>query len=249
LPGSDAGIAGIIELRGHSIQVIDLSYIVGQPSLATGDESEASIIVTEFNRTMQGLLVRRVDEIMTIDWRDVKELPKATGASHYLSGVINIDNDLIGIVDVEKVLYELQSEPYKSAEEGVASTIPNTQGKKILVVDDSKLARSMIAQTLDEVGIDYVMASSGQDALDIINGDGVVIDMVISDIEMPQMDGYAFTRQLRSQQHTKDCYILLHSSLCGNACENMSKEVGANALLTKFASAELIREISTGLNS
>lgn len=246
LPGANAGIAGLIELRGHNIQVIDLSAVVGQSALAAADQQGASIIVTEFNRTMQGLLVKHVDKIAAIDWRDVKELPRATGIGHYLAGVIEIDNDLIGLIDVEKVLYELSPESINTTEKQV--TIPNSQNKKILAVDDSQLARNMIAKTLDQVGVNYILASSAQEALDIINADGEAIDMVISDIEMPLMDGYALTRQLREQAHTKDCYILLHSSLSGSVCEDMTKEVGANALLTKFANDELISAISHGLN-
>jgi len=247
LPSSKPEIAGLIELRGQNIQVIDLSHVIGQPSLVDGGPEGASIIVTEFNRTMQGLLVKQVDKIISIDWQLVNGLPRAAGNSHYLSGVLEVDNQLIGLIDVEKVLYELTPQ--------VANvTLPSSDftlmsQKKILAVDDSKLARKMIAKTLDQIGVDYIMAESGQDALDILAEDGVEIDMVISDIEMPNMDGYALSRQLRQQEHTKDCYILLHSSLSGNACHNMSKESGANALLTKFVEDELAGAVSQALSA
>lgn len=248
LPGSKPGIAGLIELRGHSIQVIDLSQIIGLPPLKIGEQHQASIIVTEFNRTMQGLLVKQVDKIASIDWREVKALPKATGAGHYLSGVINIENELIGVVDVEKVLYELEPQQDMATAPYDGESIANIKDKKILAVDDSQLARHMIAKTLDLVDANYIMASSGREALDIISDHDTAFDMIISDIEMPQMDGYALTRKLRQNESLKDCYILLHSSLSGNACEYMSKEVGANALLTKFATDELIGVIRTALS-
>ncbi len=249
LPGSDPCVAGLIELRGHNIQVIDLSKAIGQSSMPLGPDHESSIIVTEFNRTMQGLLVKHVDKIANIDWNDVRELPRATGVSHYLSGVINLDNELVGLLDVEKVLYELQPQASRDQSEVPIKNIPGIENKRILAVDDSRVARSMLAKTLDGIGVDYIMASSGQDALDITNESGINIDMIISDIEMPQMDGYSLTRQLRQQESTKGCYILLHSSLSGNACETMSKEVGANALLTKFASNEIIDRISEALQA
>ena len=245
LPGARDCIAGLIELRGKNIQVIDLSRAVGQPSLLDQPDFEASIIITEFNRSMQGLLLRHLDKIAAIEWNEVKEQPRASGGNHYLSGVINIDNQLVGLIDVEKVLYELMPE---LVEEKISEPFDYLKNKKILAVDDSKIARRMIAKTLDQIGAEYIMASSGKDALEIINEENVNIDMVISDIEMPLMDGYSLTRQIREQQQTKDCYVLLHSSLSGNACEAMSKEVGANAMLTKFSTEDLIAKIDVALN-
>ena len=245
LPGAKQGVAGLIELRGNSIQVIDLSAVIGQPALLTGDDQEASIIITEFNRTMQGLLVKQVDKIATIDWESVKGLPSATGSSHYLSGVINIDKEIIGIIDVEKVLYELT--PQMNFEQQVHEEIASITDKRILAIDDSRLARSMISKTLDSIGADYIMAASGEDALEILASDEVNIDMIISDIEMPVLDGYALTRQLRTMEKTKDCYILLHSSLSGSACNTMSEQSGADAFLTKFVDEELVKAITIGL--
>jgi len=245
LPSSKPGIAGLIELRGQNIQVIDLSHIIGQPSLAGDDTSDTSIIVTEFNRTMQGLLVKKVDKIISIDWQTVSALPRATGNSHYLSGVLKVDNDLVGLIDVEKILYELTPQPTKVALPKFDTT--KIIDKKVLAVDDSRMARKLIANTLEQMGVDYIMASSGQDALDIMGEDGVKIDMVISDIEMPHMDGYALSRELRKNSQSKDCYILLHSSLSGNACQNMSDQSGANRLLTKFVENELAEAVTQAL--
>ena len=184
---------------------------------------------------------------MAIAWNDVKALPRATGANHYLSGVINRDTDLIGIVDVEKVLYELDPAVDKPEKKQAISSLTHAKGKKVLAVDDSRIARAMLTKTLEQTGIDYIMASSASEALDIVSQKDTVIDMVISDIEMPVMDGYALTSKLRTMPHTKDCYILLHSSLSGNACQSMSQQAGANAFLTKFEQTELIDAISIGL--
>lgn len=249
IPGSHPSVAGTFELRGSTVSVIDLSAAIGMRPIAPEDLATSTIIVAEFNRTVQGFLVRIVDKIATVNWDEIRKVPNASGRNHYLTGVIDIDNTLVSVLDIEKVLHEIA--PSELENDIRAALEPNQlariAGSTILAVDDSSVARGLLAKTLAALDVKCLMAVNGRDALSVINGKEQQIDMIISDIEMPEMDGYALTQELRANQAFADKYILLHSSLSGTASEGTVKAVGANALLTKFKSDELAHAIYSGL--
>ncbi len=249
IPGSHPSVAGTFELRGTTVSVIDLSSAIGLPSISPEEIENSTIIVAEFNRIVQGFLVRRVDKIATVDWQCIREIPNASGRNHYLTGVIDIDGTLVSVLDVEKVLHEVV--PTKE-EMDIRTALEPCQlakiaGRTILAVDDSSVARSLLTKTLEALDVNYLMAVNGKDALSQVDGQEDRIDMIISDIEMPEMDGYALTKALRANAAIANKYILLHSSLSGSASEGTVQEVGANALLTKFKADELAHAIFTGL--
>jgi len=248
IPGSHHGIAGTFELRGATVPVIDLSAAIGQSAIAPENLEHSTIIVAEFNRLVTGFLVRRVDKIALVDWQDIRELPQASGRNHYLTGVINIDDTLVSVLDVEKVLHEIApSEVQADIRNALQpNQLAKISGCTILAVDDSSVARNLLSQTLDALDIKVIMATNGKEALTLLEQNQRV-DMIISDIEMPEMDGYALTKEVRASAANANKYILLHSSLSGSASQGSVDEVGANALLTKFNADELAQAIYAGL--
>ena len=123
---------------------------------------------------------------------------------------------------------------------------------KFLVADDSYVARNQVKRTLDQIGIECVLAATGQQALDILKSmadDGVNINeefqLLISDIEMPEMDGYTLTSAIRSDDRMKNLTIMLHSSLSGSFNESMTIKVGADKFIPKFQAEGLVREIKS----
>ncbi|MCG8426686.1 MAG: chemotaxis protein [Chromatiales bacterium] len=254
LPGSHPAIVGIARLRGSPLPVIDLSQAIGmQPVTENQDLSHLSIIISEFNRSLQGFLVRRVQRIITLEWKDILPPPKATGHFSYITGVTRIDEKLVEIVDVERVLNEV-SPPVDTTGQGVSLDEQHLEAlrqKLVMVVDDSSMARKQIGRTLDMIGLEYLMAQDGKEALDKLHelqADGQHVDLIISDIEMPEMDGYTLTREVRKDQDLSSVYILLHTSLAGVVSNENAQASGADAALTKFVTEELAEAVVQGLS-
>lgn len=257
LPQSNHTVLGVAELRGKTLPVVDLSLAIGRQGSPPGC-GDGKVIVAEFNRTTEGFLVTGVERIMICDWKDV--LPPPAGAANgYITGVLRTtEHHLVQIIDVEKVLGQLVPTDFSatralSLNDELRSYLAS---RKVLVVDDSSVARHQTARTLDELGIPYLLAKDGREALEMINkhggecGDGCdCIPMVISDIEMPEMDGYQLTRELRANSRYRDIYILLHTSLDGQVNSEQAKTAGANMTLTKFIPELLVSELIKGLNS
>ncbi len=244
VPKSNHIIRGIANMRGKTIPVMDLSMAIGGPRL--NDIQDKFVVVTEYNRNIQGFLVNAVDRIVNMNWNEILPPPQGAGNTHYLTAVSKVDNQLVEIIDVEKVLAEVIG-----TEETVSSDLlekaneddPLAQEKHhVLVADDSSVARNQIKRTLDQLGIDCTLAKDGAEALRILKGwadeDDAPIDnrifMVISDVEMPEMDGYTFTTNVRADPRLKGLHILLHTSLSGVFNKAMVQKVGADEFIAKF---------------
>lgn len=244
MPQSHSTVRGVSPLRGEPLTVIDLAAAIGRGSF-TGDASaEGSVIITEFNRTMQGFLVRKVDRIVVCDWANVSPPPRGSGTSSYITGVTDIDGVLVQILDVEKVLGEVvKIDPLAVELDGVSEG-SELQGRRVMLVDDSSLARNQTLQTLNALGLECVVACDGLEALKMLNElngpeSEWPVEMVISDIEMPEMDGYTLTGEIRKVPSMKELYVLLHTSLNGAINTERAERSGANSILTKFAPDEL----------
>ena len=240
-----AVVHGVATLRGKTITIIDLAQAIGRPAIS--DTSQAYIIITEYNRAVQGFLVSSVDRIINMNWEEILPPPKGTG-HNYMTAVTHVDKDLVEIIDVEKVLAEVIH---------IDETVNNDliedsrrelheQPHKILVADDSSVARNQIKRTLDQIGVETILAKDGREALNLLKtmAESTTpiteqISMVISDIEMPEMDGYTLTTQIRADSRLKDLYIILHTSLSGVFNNSLVEKVGANKFIAKFKPDEL----------
>lgn len=249
VPHAHAAVRGVAHLRGEALTVIDLAMAIGRRLAATAGEKASSVIVTEFNRNMQGFLVAGVERIVVCDWKQVLPPPKGTGLGSYITGVTRIENELVQILDVEKILGEVVAHESIDA---IGIEDPELHGRRVLIVDDSSVARRKTAQTLDQMGIEYLMARDGREALQLLQElrnerPDEMVEMVISDIEMPEMDGYNLTRELKQDTALRDLYVLLHTSLNGAINTEKAGRVGADAVLTKFVPEELARAVAAGL--
>lgn len=255
LPDSHPSVCGVATLRGESISVVDLSQAIGRGRLfsAEVDRANTSVIVTEINRTKQGFLVERVDRIVMRDWKDVLPPPKGLGSRSYASGVTQVDKELVQILDVERIMGEVSHQPVIVDSEAVGELSEAARRQRILVVDDSAMARSQTARTLEQLQLNYLLARDGKEALELLrerNSTGTEderISLVLSDIEMPEMDGYSLTKAIRQDSQLAGLYILLHTSLNGAINTDRATQSGADAVLTKFVPDDLAREVIKGL--
>ncbi|MCG9696800.1 chemotaxis protein CheV [Shewanella sp. Isolate11] len=248
LPGSHPSIKGVANIRGTSIPVIDLRCAIGfKPML---DTSEANLIITEYNRSIQGFMVGKVDHIINMTWGDVLPPPKSTGSNNYLTAITQVDiqtpsgatTELVSIIDVEKVLAEIIQYDVRLSD-GVLdqSLMTQMQGRKILLADDSSTAREQVKQTLTPLGIEVIEASDGLEALSMLQkwceqGRDVANEllMLITDAEMPEMDGYRLTHEVRNDKRMDQLFITLNTSLSGSFNNLMVDKVGCDRFISKF---------------
>lgn len=249
-PGSHQVIRGIASLRGNNIPVMDLSNAIGGPKM--GNPADYFIIITEYNRRLLAFLVGSVERIVNTHWEDILPPPKGLGRGSYMTAVTEIDGELVEIIDVEKVLSEVLGMD-EALTQPLEETGADLAQLKVLVVDDSLVARRQIKKVMDEIGIEAVLAKDGAEALELLqqwSQEGRVSEwlaMVISDIEMPKMDGYSLVKAIRDNNKLADLYVILHSSLSGVFNENMVKKVGADHFLAKFVPDELAGRVTERL--
>lgn len=249
LPHRHPVVRGVAHIRGNTISVIDMSMAIGGPPLANLEGS--FIIIAEYNRAVQGFLVSSVERIINTNWSDMHPPPKGSGSNTYLTAVTEIDKQLVEIIDVEKILSEIspQSTQVSQAVLDKASDKSMTE-RAVLIADDSVVARNQIKKTVEQLGYRCVMAKDGAEALQILKdtaAKGLSIGnefvMMISDIEMPEMDGYTLTAEVRGDPSLKDLYILLHTSLSGVFNRAMVAKVGADDFIPKFNPDELAQAV------
>jgi two-component system chemotaxis response regulator CheV len=249
LPGAHPVVRGIANIRGRTIPVVDLGVAVGKAPIE--DLAASYAIITEYNRTVQGFLVSGVERIVNLNWEEIRPPPKGSGRASYLTAVTQVEGELVEVIDVEKVLADVT---HPAVEVSPAITLEGEEMRQtshnVLVVDDSAVARKQIQRTLEQVGITPVMACNGREALQMLHtlaAEGTPLAgrvvMIISDIEMPEMDGYTLTTEIRRDPALKDLYVLLHTSLSGVFNQPMVQKVGANHFIPKFSPDELARAV------
>jgi two-component system chemotaxis response regulator CheV len=246
MPGMHPAVRGCAEIRGKTISVVDLGQAIGFPPLA--EPVEGYLIVSEFNRSVQGFLISGVEHIAHRDGKDVLPPPSGTGLGAYVNAVTRVDGQLVSIIDVEQVMAEVGGMMALKVSSNVAPEAPEEMHAKILIADDSALARKQIQSILEQIGVECLVAKDGREALRMLR-DGAIdqVAMLVSDIEMPGMDGYALTRAIREDERLRNLHIILHTSLSGGFNESMTEQVGANRFIAKFDADELAQGVLDGL--
>ncbi|MFC6839302.1 chemotaxis protein [Xanthomonas theicola] len=245
VPGLPLQFSGVADVRGRSVPVLDLGLAIGHPEREPhADKAPGYLVVTEFNRSVQGFLVSGVERIVNIAVEDIHPPPELGAESSYLTAVTRFQGELIQVIDVESVLADIaQTRVEAQIDPALALTGSQLQ---VLVVDDSRVARQQIRSVLDQLGVGATLLSDGRQALDHLlqiqaSGENPAdrYAMVISDIEMPAMDGYTLTTEIRRHPGLAGLYVLLHTSLSGVFNNAMVERVGANAFVAKYSPHEL----------
>lgn len=252
MPAAHPVVRGVADIRGRMVPVLDLAAAIGGAALAASEA--AHVIVAEFNRSVQGFLVRAVERIIHINVNDVKP-PRQSGAGGvaaggYLTAMTRYGDDLIEVVDVEKVLSEVIGEPPLVSDALMGAARSLARGRRVLVVDDSRVARAQVEKILGQVGIECTLVNDGREALQYLQGlanQGLDVTqrlaMVISDVEMPGLDGYTLTTHIRQDARLKGLHVILHTSLSGVFNNAMVERVGADRFIAKFCPDDLARAV------
>lgn len=249
MPRSDPIVRGVASVRGRTITVMDLALATGPQALENPDDG--FVIITEYNMHEQGFLVSSVDRIVNLNWEEIHPPPKGTGRDHYLTAVTRLGDELVEVIDVEKILSEVSPSSEEISTDSLTEQVRiSALSKKILIVDDSSVARKQVLRCLQAVGVDVVELNDGRAAYNYLQsmlqaGQNPADEflMMISDIEMPEMDGYTLTAKIRDEPLLKDLHILLHTSLSGVFNKVMVEKVGADDFLAKFRPDDLVDRV------
>jgi two-component system chemotaxis response regulator CheV len=250
VPKSHRVVRGIVNIRGKTIPVLDLGLAIGLPPVA--NLQTAFLVITEYNRRVQGFLVRSVDRIVNHNWQEILPPPKGSAAKGYLTAVTKVDDELVEVLDVERVMAEVVGISTDITQP--IETLDAETKRRVLIVDDSVVARNQVKRTVEQIGGETVLASDGHEALELLMHwasdepeELAQLTLVISDIEMPQMDGYTLVTEIRKQPALAHLPVVLHTSMSGNFNKAMVEKVGADEFVAKFEPNELAAAASRWL--
>ncbi|SQA98594.1 Chemotaxis protein CheV [Cedecea neteri] len=238
--GMESPLLGMANIRDQIIPVIDLPAVTG----CTPTTGLNLLLITEYARSTQAFAVESVENIIRLDWSQV-HAAEAGVSSRNITSIANIDDPLTGkdlalVLDVEQILYDIipsgRDVNIAAIEEKTYTLKP---GAVAIVAEDSKVARSMLEQGLKGMGIPAIMHATGLEAWEKIkaiaadakaSGTPITdkIGLVLTDIEMPEMDGFTLTRNIKTEPTLKHIPVVIHSSLSGSANEDHVRKVGAN---------------------
>ncbi len=246
MPGAHNNLSGVTVYRGLTIPIIDLRQAIHFRATNNQPDTHRNVIITEYNRSVQGFMIGDVVRIVNTSWGNIQPPPKSVGKSNFLTAITQIDiggkQELVEIIDVEKVLAEIVEYDVSISEDVLDSVVvEHLKGKRILIVDDSSTARKQIRDTLEQLGIDIIECHNGAEALALLKewaNEGIKVTerllMMFTDAEMPEMDGYRLTSEVRSDERMADLFIALNTSLSGSFNEAMVEKVGCNRFISKF---------------
>lgn len=253
-PNMPSGVEGIISLRGSILPVIDLAACLNMPF----DGPRSKLIITEFSSHTQAFLVADVDRIVRVDWEHIKA-PQSLAANSV--GLITAITELAGgrlvsILDVEQILANV------IGEDPVPDLEPVQESRQVTVffADDSGLARKKIIEVLEKMKLPYQYAINGHEAWEKLRAvanraeqDGKTvrecIGLILTDAEMPEMDGYVLTRHIKEDRRFDGIPVLMHSSLSSLANQKLGQQVGVDRYVPKFNPEDLARAIFTILRN
>jgi two-component system chemotaxis response regulator CheV len=246
-PEMPAAVEGMVSLRGALVPVVDLAKYTG----VTTDSSRSIMIVTEYAGHTQGFLVEGVDTILRLDWSQMKVPPEMVTAE--MGGLVTAvtelpDGRLVMMMDVEKIL----SATTKYDDEIVYRDIKPLDNPSLTVffADDSVVARKQIMRTLDAMHVKYVEAINGRSAWEELEKVAAyaetsrqevskLVSLVLTDIEMPEMDGYLLTKKIKTDTRFAGIPVIMHSSLSGMSNQQLGKSVGVDEYVPKFEPQKL----------
>lgn len=245
-PEMPSSVEGMVSLRGSLVPVIDLAKYAG---IVTSNKPEI-MIVTEYNGHTQGFLVEAVDTILRLDWSAMRVPPDmiTNRMAGLVTAVTELDQGtLVMMMDVEKVLAETSlvddSHHFINIE-------PVKEERMIFFTDDSAVARKQIERTLDAMQVKYAYAINGMRAWEELQKMAMqaelsgkrlceTLHLVLTDVEMPEMDGYMLTKLIKSDPRFAGIPVLMHSSLSGSSNQKLGQSVGVDEYVSKFEAQKL----------
>lgn len=250
IPHSHPHVEGIIELRGEVLPVVDLAKVLRFPPSERPEHDK--FIVAEFNQLKVVFHVHDVTRIHRVSWKQIeKPLQMYQGLEAEIIGVVKLEGQMILLLDFEKIIVDINPELGVNAQQMKKLGNRERSQKKIVVAEDSPLLRKLLQDTLAEAGYVFVeFFENGEDALRYLQsiadaGKDIAdeVQLVITDIEMPQMDGHHLTKRIREDDKLKKLPVIIFSSLITDDLRHKGEKVGATAQVSKPQIGELVNMI------
>jgi two-component system chemotaxis response regulator CheV len=251
-PDMPPAVEGMVSLRGMLVPVVDLAKYIG----ISTDAPPAIMIVTEYNGHTQGFLVGEVDTILRLDWSEMKVPPSMLTAR--MGGLVTAvtelkDKRLVMMLDVEKILADTAQIDDSHLFAGLQHL--NKPNRTVLYADDSSVARKQVERTLEAVGVNGIPTVNGRQGWDELlkiagQADAAgrpvsdFVQLVLTDVEMPEMDGYVLTKNVKSDPRFHGIPVLMHSSLSSDANKQLGFSVGVDEYVPKFEPHRLAEVLS-----
>ena len=237
VPYSHPTIPGVVDFRGEAISVIDISAAIGMQKVDYVNQL-GYLVVCEYNRQLNAFLVSQPESLLTRSWDQIKK-PTGFDAKALVAIAYSDSDEMVLLLDIEEILSEvvgIGDDPLDKAPSIASSELSD---KHVMMLDDSNAAMLLMTNTMKQMGINYTASDSAINALEFIHahidsGNLPHFDLIISDIEMPGMDGFTFTRTARQIKKLEQIPIILHSSMSNPTNQLKAKEAGANQFIAKF---------------
>ncbi|ABK99970.1 chemotaxis protein CheV [Pelobacter propionicus] len=239
MPNSHPAVKGALDFRGKALAVIDLSEAVGLPTKDFRNE-QAYIIICEYNRDLTAFIVHAPDTLLTRSWADIHK-PEGVNAEALVAIAYADSGETILLLDIESILSNVVG--IERDFSSVTVVEGEGAGRHVLIVDDSRAAIMLLQSLLDRIGFSHIAMTSADKALEYLEKEHGRVDLIISDIEMPGMDGFTFTRTLREKAGYEHLKVILHSSMSNPSNILKAEQAGANKFVAKFDPESLSEEI------
>ncbi len=248
LPHSHQFIEGVKHIREQVVPVVNTPRAISVPTTSGGSKF---LLIVELSGQISGFLVDKVNKIEHVQWENVVPAPISLGGKSYITSVAKLEDRTISMLDVEKILGEIEGESDHSISQNLVG-----KGRSVLVVDDSKVAYNQVARCAHALGFETYRCSDGKYALEHLISmveSGIDVSshypLIIVDIEMPRMDGYKLTSEIRSNASLSGLRIMINSSLSSNVSKETAYAVGADIFLSKFNPLEIQSALVQSLQS
>lgn len=250
VPGAPPSQMGMVSIREKTYPVFDMGAFLGLATVRPADPQKDPLVITEFSNLRLGFFVHEAARIRHISWKDMQSVAETNAGAaedRRIVGTVLLPpeggrpSEIMLVLDLEGIAKSLGFFSTQEAESSEQTCDPRLSDRRILVVDDSPSAQSIIMKTLKGAGALVDLAENGQKALDLVLSRQKYYDLVLSDVEMPVMDGYALTKTLK--EHPGSPPVVLHSSMSGSANVKKGIASGAVAYLVKLHPQKLVEEI------
>jgi two-component system chemotaxis response regulator CheV len=258
MAGSSPHMMGVVDLRGQIIPVIDLPAVAS----CTPKTGLNILLITEYARTTQAFAVESVEDIVRLDWRQVLSA-EGNAAGGMVTSIARLDGEnsdrLAQVLDVETILRQVMPPAESDIDaSNIGTHVELRPGTVILAADDSLIARTMIEQGLEAMGLPFIMCKTGKEAWDQLQSIAASeaaagrtvrdrVALVLTDLEMPEMDGFTLTRNIKQDPRFNSIPVVIHSSLTGSTNEAHVRNVGADAYVAKFVAEDLAAALRKAL--
>jgi two-component system chemotaxis response regulator CheV len=245
IPMTHPAVAGAINLRGQVITLINLAKWLGLPSAVT---KKSRVIVTEFNGVVNGFIVDAITRIHRLSWEQVVPPPSdiALSLGDCLTSVVKLDDRILLMLDFEAIIADINPAIRLKGEAAATASDLARGDKQVWVVEDSSSIRRIIVGTLTDAGYQVKAAENGEVAWNMLESgaqNGSLPDLLISDIEMPKMDGMHLLSRLKSTPVLQALPVIMFSSLGSDSNRDKALKLGALDLIRKPDLPQLVNMV------